>query len=509
MSENEKKNNSFYIQYISHTAQLKNITKTTVKEYIQDIKDGHNIIGRHFLNEKKIIQYEELLIEKKMRIMANINEQITFLYPPNERNDDKIIGIRFYKNNWRKIEDGYFTLVKKNENKYEILEKQKSDLKDIEDNSFFMKELDCGEIIQNVIFNKYGGNFDFIFGLSLIEILGFIYAAKENSEEKCIIIDPFIPKPSDKQSFKESFEFQPKKNVLYLLPLLYLNHVSILLFTFTEKDGRKNILLDMSHFHKEYFEKDNIIFPKEMKQNLLIIPKTPIQLGETCGLWFLSQVNYIKKNGMNVINELCEKSTEYVSKIVYEISDLLNISKFLKFKNSSESKSESDYVFKKFTLSKNIAFNPFLSTENFLNLPNLNYVRNKNILLNYANKFINARNTIIKLQINVNHYKIMSEDHLPIRDEDIKDLKDNFFSAQSFFEELFEVDYKYYYKKDINLELQMKRIENDLNLLFDFIEETFKSFSDDYYIYSNEELNKIYIGSYNNIYNKYLQNFYN
>ena len=212
---------------------------------------------------------------------------------------------------------------------------------------------------------------------------------------------------------------------------------------------------------------------------------------------------------MNVINELCEKSTEYVSKIVYEISDLLNISKFLKFKNSSESKSESDYVFKKFTLSKNIAFNPFLSTENFLNLPNLNYVRNKNILLNYANKFINARNTIIKLQINVNHYKIMSEDHLPIRDEDIKDLKDNFFSAQSFFEELFEVDYKYYYKKDINLELQMKRIENDLNLLFDFIEETFKSFSDDYYIYSNEELNKIYIGSYNNIYNKYLQNFYN
>ena len=42
----------------------------------------------------------------------------------------------------------------------------------------------------------------------------------------------------------------------------------------------------MSHFHKEYFEKDNVLFAKEMKQNLLVIPKSPIQLGEKCGLWF-------------------------------------------------------------------------------------------------------------------------------------------------------------------------------------------------------------------------------
>ena len=122
----------------------------------------------------------------------------------------------------------------------------------------------------------------------------------------------------------------------------------------------------MSHFHKEYFEKDNALFAKEMKENLLVIPKSPIQLGETSGLWLLSQVNYIMKNGIKVVNELCQNSTEYVSKIIDEISDLLKTSKFLKFKNVANSKSESDYDFRKFTLSKNIVFNPFLNTETFL-----------------------------------------------------------------------------------------------------------------------------------------------
>ena len=59
--------------------------------------------------------------------------------------------------------------------------------------------------------------------------------------------------------YSKSFESDPKNNVLYLRPLLYLNNVSILLFTFSEKDGRKNILLDMSHFHNQYFEKDNVL----------------------------------------------------------------------------------------------------------------------------------------------------------------------------------------------------------------------------------------------------------
>ena len=270
--------------------------------------------------------------------MSNLNKQITFLFPPNERNDEAIIGIRYYKNNWRESKDGYFTLVKKNENRYEILENLKNNVKDIEGNSFFINKLNCEKIIENVIFNKYLGNYDFILGLSLIELLGFIYSAKENSIKKCIITGPFMPNPLEKQSYKESFDSEPHKNVLYLRPLLYLNHVSILLFILKENNERKNVLLDISLFHIKYFEKDNFFFPKEMKQNLLIVPKCPIQLGEACGLWFISQVNYIMENGMNAFNELCEINIEYLLKIINNISDLLNISKFLKIKNINERK---------------------------------------------------------------------------------------------------------------------------------------------------------------------------
>jgi hypothetical protein len=261
----------------------------------------------------------------------------------------------------------------------------------------------------------------------------------------------------------------------------------------------------MSHFHKEYFSKDNISFPNQMKQNLLIIPKYPIQLGETCGIWFLSQVKYIMKNGMSAFNEILENSTEYLIKIINEISDELKMPKFLKFKN--EIKSESDYDFKKFILTKHIVFNPFLNTENFLKLPKLNYVKNKTILLKYGKKFSDSRDLIIKLQYNLNHYKILTNTSLPIDEKDIQDLKDNFFNAKSMFEELFEQKYKYYYKNENSLEKKIIHQEEDLILLFDFIEETFKSFSDDFYIYDHEEIKKIHIGYFIHSYNKYLENF--
>lgn len=506
-----KSQDYFYKEFINRTAQLKNLEKINTKQFIKDIIEEDNIIGRQFLYKNSQIAYEELLIEKNKRIISNLNEQISFLYPPNERKDEKIIGIRFFKNDFRRFQDGYFTLVKIEENKYEILEKCNIDIKDCEENSFFMENLDCDDIIKSVIFKKYINNSDFIFGLSFIEILGFIYSAKNNLKAKCIICEPFIPNPSHEESLKESFECEPKKNELYLRPILYLNHVSILLVIFTEKYGRKNILIDMSHFHKEHFEKDNIFFPTEMRQNLIIIPKNPIQLGETCGLWFLGQVTYIMKNGMHAINELLEKTAEYILKIIDEITVSLKLSKFLKIsnKNNSEIKNESDYVFKNFRLSKNVVFNPFLNIENFFKLPKLNCVLNKNILLKYGKKFEDARNSIIKLQINLNHYKIISDVKLPIEDEDIENLKEEFIKAKTLFEEFFEIEYKYYYKNKDNLELKMKQKEADLITIFDFIDEIFKSFSDDCCIYDYEELKKIYVEYYNNSYNRYLENYYN
>ena len=174
-------------------------------------------------------------------------------------------------------------------------------------------------------------------------------------------------------------------------------------------------------------------------------------------------------------------------------------------------KKEDDYNFKKFTLSKNIIHNPFLNTEKFFELPNLNYVKNQKILFEYGKKFIDARKVIIKLQMNLNHYKILSNVHLPIKDEDINELKKDFSDAKNDFEELFEIDYKYYYgnKDKEHLLLKMKRKKMDLDALFEFIQETYKTFSEEVYIYNNEELKKFYFGTFNNIYNRYLESFYN
>ena len=146
---------SFYKEFINRTAQLKNLEKINTKQFIKDIIEEENIIGRKFLYKNSQIAYEELLIEKNKRIISNLNEQISFLYPPNERKDEKIIGIRFFKNDFRRFQDGYFTLVKIEENKYEILEKCNIDIKDCEENSFFMENLDCDDIIKSVILKKY------------------------------------------------------------------------------------------------------------------------------------------------------------------------------------------------------------------------------------------------------------------------------------------------------------------------------------------------------------------
>ena len=97
MSEIEKQKNSYYKKYIEYTVQLRDIAKFISKELIKDIIEKEQILGRQFLKDNKIIGYEELLIEKKMRIFSNLSEQITFLYPPNDRHEENIIGFRYYK----------------------------------------------------------------------------------------------------------------------------------------------------------------------------------------------------------------------------------------------------------------------------------------------------------------------------------------------------------------------------------------------------------------------------
>jgi hypothetical protein len=229
--------------------------------------------------------------------LPNLDEQFSILFPPGTKEIKKLIGIRYFRKNVRNIEDGYFTLIIKENKKFEILEK-KQDIKDINGKPFYNENLDCFNIMQDILFSKYENDKDYIGNISTIEILGFIFSAKEVKIDKCIIMEPFIPNLFDRSTIKESIQ-KFNENYLYLEPILYQFHLSFLLIFFSSKDKcRYNFLFDMSHFHEDILTKDDYLFPKEMKYNLKIIPKVPIQSGPTSGLWLIGQIFYIIKKGI-------------------------------------------------------------------------------------------------------------------------------------------------------------------------------------------------------------------
>lgn len=489
---------NLFEKYIKDTLSLKKIYESDKKEYIVDIKVSENIVGRKFLKLNKEVGYVEMFLDKRKQFMSNLSENITFLFPPNERNEESIIGIRFYKENIIEIKKGYFTLIKKGRNKYEIVEK-------FENGEFFEEKLDCLEIIKNIIFNKHFKNSDYISGLSFVELIGFYYCAKKDLKDNCIMLDPYNPNPLDKASIKESINDQ-NVNTLYIEPILYSNHISILLFTYTSNNERNNILLDMSHFHSDYILKDNFLFPKEMKKNLILFPKIPLQLGETCGLWFLSQIYYIINQGFNALKIINTDYINYVTEIINYITDLLSISKFINKVNVNLN----DYKAKKFSISKNIVYNPFINVENFFIINNLSYIKFKNIAIKYGKKFGEAREIIIKMEKNFNYYKNQPDDEHPIRVEDLNDLKKVFTEAKNNFEKFFDVAYSFCYGKNLDKDaILYQQLKEDLDSNFDFIDENYKFTSDNCYIYSNEEFKEFYFKNFSYEFNNYFDVFFN
>lgn len=137
----------------------------------------------------------------------------------------------------------------------------------------------------------------------------------------------------------------------------------------------------------------------------------------------------------------------------------------------------------------------------------MNFINNKKILFKYGEKFSNAREIIIKLEMNLNYYKNIENQQTFMTDEDINDLKDVFSEAKSIYDELFDIEYKYYYQNENSLFLKIMQKESDLDSKFDFIEEMFKTTSEDFYIYNSEELKNLYLCNY--MLNNYLITFFN
>ena len=480
--------------FIEETEQLINYKINNNNLLIKDIKDSSQTIGRQFLKKNNNIGYEEIFLNKNYRFLSNLDEQFSILFPPGTKDIKKLIGIRYFGKNVRNIDDGYFTLIIKENKKLEILEK-KQDIKDINGKPFYNENIDCFKIMQNILFYKYENNKDYIGNFSVIEILGFIFSAKEVKIDNCIIMDPFIPNLFDRKTIKESIQ-NFNENCLYLEPIIYNFHISLLLIFLSSKDkSRYNFLFDMSNFHEDILKKDNYVFPKEMKYNLKVIPNVPIQSGPTCGLWFIGQIFYIMQKGIMAFKNIKNDHKNYCAEIIITINELLKIPKFI---SKDKEIIENDYNFKNYIISRKISYNPFLNVANFFTQQHIEDTSNTDILFEYEKKFSYARDIIMKYKYNFKHYTNMINKKLSVSNEDIEEIEKKYNEAIEIFNEIFYLYYNYIYKNDSIKFGKYEQLQKDINKKFNKIDSEYKEFSDNYYLYKIDDLQNIYNDNSNN-----------
>lgn len=291
---------------------------------IINLKDERGIIGRKFLKSTKKVGYYEIFENKELNLINNVSRNITFLHPPDNENDiynkSIIIGFRYYKFGYQHIEN-YFTLINKYDNKFYILEKQ--------NNKFYKKDLDCFDIIHNIIMNKYNNNIDI--GESFPELIGFCYSLLDLKIKEFIFVEPYIPDIKIPDSLKEKLPDKLMENKTYVQPIIFNSHVT-LLFSRIYDYNRINMLIDISGYHSKN-KLDKFIFPLNMRNNLLYFPKTPFQMYNSCTLWIYGQIELIidtntkYNNFLDIYNNVKDKKLVYYIDVINLISN--------KFQNSS------------------------------------------------------------------------------------------------------------------------------------------------------------------------------
>ena len=297
---NKEKENLFD-DYFTGTEKL---WKNDNPKNINDILCETKICGRQFLKQGQI-SYLEIFEDKRTNLLGMSNK-ISLLYIPhecknNEYNENKCIGFRYYDKN-KEEKCHYFTLIKRYDNsRFFILEKE-NNIIDSEGESFYNEKLDCFSIIKEIVFEKLckeNNIIDIINGELIQEILGFAYALVSKGKFKSFIaLEPLI---LDSLNYETKIEKIPKnleENVGYIEPLLYNNHVSVVLIKKSEYNPRKrvNIFLDMSKYHSNENLLDNTIFPTEIYINNYSYPKYPIQKNNTCSTWYYGIIECLYSN---------------------------------------------------------------------------------------------------------------------------------------------------------------------------------------------------------------------
>ena len=328
----------FYGKYIAGTEKL---WKNNDCKFIEKIIIDGKVIGRKYLVNKSI-SYLEIWEDKRLNVIG-LSKKISLLFIPNEKSEDILnfkncFGFRYYGNNNMDKCD-YFTLIKKSRKGYYILEKE-GGIIDVDNDLFYNEKLDCYSIMKNIVFEKYKAdriNNKSPNGELFSEIIGYTYSMISLGQFKNYkILEPFIPYRMEPKSLIEEIPKNMDENIGYIEPILYDNHVSILLIEKDKNNKRKNYLFDMSKHHSEKNIYDPTLFPNDMINDVIIYPTISIQKNNSCGLWYygILELLYCDSNysGLqDIVNKIKFNKSDFyldiiniLAKKIYGIDNMIN-----------------------------------------------------------------------------------------------------------------------------------------------------------------------------------------
>ena len=420
-------------------------------KFIENISIENKIIGRKYYNTKKEIKYIEILTNSKFDLLG-ISRNITFLYlydknEKKEYNENKFIGFRYYDIGQNQSNSKYFTLIKRYNTKFHILEKDES-IKDINNKNFFDKELNCFSIINNIMIQKYKDKNHIMNGETFPEIIGYCYSLISLNIKNFIFLEPLIPEPLNPNNTLMENIPVIDKNVTYIEPLIYNGHISLIVFN-EINNNRCNLILDMSKYHINTSHLNTLIFPKSMNENNSIYSKNPIQNYSSCCLWFYGEINCILNNNKytnmkSIYENLKDGDIRFyidvinlIGKEFYEINEIFKyepeMSKDIKNIDLNRLYVKGN---KNYTVHKDIVFTQFLNINNFFKGFQYFYSSPElKILIDTENKiekFFNYKNLLdinyrfygmIEQNNKVRNIMNMIEDEKKFIDESLIDIK--------------------------------------------------------------------------------------
>ena len=442
-----------------------------ITDYINNILDkDDSTISRIFFDIKKEPKYIEVFKNEKFELLG-ISKNISFLHSFSNEYDEyydpeKIIGFRYYENGPYK-NGNYFTIIKRNNYKYFILEKDNSEnpMKDINNISFYDEELNCYKIIRKIIFEKQKIKLIGYNGDLFPEILGYCLALESQgiiNKFKCI--EPLIPNLKSKSIISESYPKDINKDLIYIEPFIYDGHISTIITSYKDKE-RYNIILDISHHHFDR-EKANFSFLPKLFKNTInnkIYPNKNFQAYSSCCIWFYGIIEYLinnkKYSNFDEINTILSKNDfefyidviNYLSKEIQGIDCLIKQEdNFIQTKEEAKNIDFNRFTFycikdkKYYSIHKNIIYNKFLDIDKFI-FGNFLYYNKMELFektQNYISLIYELKNN---LELNLKYYDMLPKDeNIELGKNDIRDSLENIDKSIALFEK--EYDYGFYYK---------------------------------------------------------------